>query len=364
MEWHQCPEIETYEGVWLCSQCRCLPKTISAMKIQLNDLAILQSTNSELVRNLTKLTEEIISLRSENVELRRLVEDGNSSSKLSNLLVGSSHLKRLDTLSPQVVIEAVSGGKVQDATKTLKSLPDNYSDTVTIVSGSNDCASSDPCESIVDQFKTLGTEAKRVAKKTVAISSVLPRLTSDEYTTRADHVNEHLQTLCREQEFKFINNDDNFRLLNGQVDDSLICRDKVHLTDRGSRRLVKNLDLEGKVRVTNFSANSFAAAVKAKPLSRQAATVRDTTGHPPSLLSLKTFPPRDAGKATPGVRSSRTVSRTLVHATSTTARDDACCYFCGERGHVTDVCRHGRVITCNKCGRGGHKAKHCHNSMT
>jgi hypothetical protein len=37
-----------------------------------------------------------------------------------------------------------------------------------------------------------------------------------------------------------------------------------------------------------------------------------------------------------------------------------CCFFCGEDGHVTTSCRHGKSLECNMCGLLGHKAKHHH----
>ncbi len=35
------------------------------------------------------------------------------------------------------------------------------------------------------------------------------------------------------------------------------------------------------------------------------------------------------------------------------------CYYCYERGHVNNNCRHGRVVRCHSCGRLGHKEKFC-----
>ena len=34
------------------------------------------------------------------------------------------------------------------------------------------------------------------------------------------------------------------------------------------------------------------------------------------------------------------------------------CWFCGERGHVSKNCRHGKPIRCLSCGTLGHKQKH------
>ena len=43
----------------------------------------------------------------------------------------------------------------------------------------------------------------------------------------------------------------------------------------------------------------------------------------------------------------------------TTGSTHTTCFFCGERGHVRDNCRHGGKVECNSCHRLGHKAKFC-----
>ena len=35
------------------------------------------------------------------------------------------------------------------------------------------------------------------------------------------------------------------------------------------------------------------------------------------------------------------------------------CFFCGEPGHTSEICGHGRPINCYKCNRKGHKSHHC-----
>ena len=38
---------------------------------------------------------------------------------------------------------------------------------------------------------------------------------------------------------------------------------------------------------------------------------------------------------------------------------DSHCWYCGETGHITDSCRHGYRITCQRCNKRGHKQKSC-----
>lgn len=47
-----------------------------------------------------------------------------------------------------------------------------------------------------------------------------------------------------------------------------------------------------------------------------------------------------------------------------TRNPDRGCYYCGEQGHVSNVCRHEQKVQCWKCGLLGHKSKLCNNSFS
>lgn len=44
---------------------------------------------------------------------------------------------------------------------------------------------------------------------------------------------------------------------------------------------------------------------------------------------------------------------------NSTVHRDSSCFYCGEPGHVTKVCRHGSPVKCWVCGLTGHKSKMC-----
>lgn len=64
------------------------------------------------------------------------------------------------------------------------------------------------------------------------------------------------------------------------------------------------------------------------------------------------FPPH---LNTTAVAHSPTISQTFHEGYR--LRNDSC-YFCGESGHVTRSCKHGKRIVCSTCGLKGHKTKH------
>ena len=69
-----------------------------------------------------------------------------------------------------------------------------------------------------------------VKARTVIVSSIYPRLTTNETTNTIDAVNAGLVSLCDEKSVAFINNTPSFTLSDGSVNDGYLQRDGVHLT--------------------------------------------------------------------------------------------------------------------------------------
>ncbi len=51
-------------------------------------------------------------------------------------------------------------------------------------------------------------------------------------------------------------------------------------------------------------------------------------------------------------------SDTLPYSAPNQTRVDSYCWYCGETGHVTKSCHHGKPIQCGLCNNWGHKQKH------
>ncbi len=41
-----------------------------------------------------------------------------------------------------------------------------------------------------------------------------------------------------------------------------------------------------------------------------------------------------------------------------TPAEDIACWYCGENNHISENCRHKKLLYCNSCNQPGHKAKH------
>ena len=102
-------------------------------------------------------------------------------------------------------------------------------------------------DDIIKRYECVLEEAKRVARDNVCVSSILPRLTSAAYNTKADILNDKLKALCSDMQCTFIDHDINLRFQGGSVDDSVFT-DNVHLNSKGLLRLINNLKLNDKIR--------------------------------------------------------------------------------------------------------------------
>jgi len=233
---------------------------------------------------------------------------------------------RLERTDDSVQVRGIRGATIVDATNILKKHPDNDTRNMTLVIGSNDCDTNTKPENILDQFSGLINETHRVASDEVNVSSILPRLTGQDYQDKADLVNQGLKELCLVKSCNFVDNNQNFRHMNGEVDESVFTTDNIHLTSAGCMRLIKNLRLQDKIRMRR----SYAQVASA----------------PPSQESKKKL----GSKLVPMTASSRPVSNNTR---------PTFCWYCGETGHVKDSCRHGHRVTCYRCGKQGHKRKLC-----
>ena len=64
------------------------------------------------------------------------------------------------------------------------------------------------------------------------------------YQSKVESVNAALLELCTTSEVNFINNDPTFRLQDNSINDGYLTLDGLHLTKKGTERLLKNLKID------------------------------------------------------------------------------------------------------------------------
>ena len=120
--------------------------------------------------------------------------------KTALLLIGSSHVSRFERIHDDMQLRSMSGAKTYDVLNMLQKHPNDDTGVVSIIVGSNDCSSKATPDDIIKRYECVLEEAKRVARDNVCVSSILPRLTSAAYNTKADILNDKLKALCSDMQ--------------------------------------------------------------------------------------------------------------------------------------------------------------------
>ena len=346
-------------GVWPCPECR---HTSARLKSLIDTVAQLVNVVTEIGVKLTSSEKareeeraaaavESAALRQQNELLRCNVatlgeqmttltwKTFRPSGQPSSLLIGSSIIK--DVLKENLYdtdVVCLRGGQIADVRSRLEVLPSGY-DSITLLVGGNDCDATPPppAATIVDSYGEL-LEMAQVKARKVIVSSICPRMTSEDTRHTIDAVNAGLVSLCSEKAVKFADNTPSFTLRDGSVNDGYIQSDGVHVTRPAMEKIAKNLGLQVKDTARGVCGEGVRKGQPAREAQRPHNRQRDDDDG----WSTVRRPPR---------RNQR--PRQTSGSTHTT------CYFCGEEGHVKDNCRHGRKVGCHSCHRLGHKAKYC-----
>lgn len=339
-------------GVWPCLDCRRLNSKVTVI---MDNMAQMTRMMTAVTNKLDKVQDswdnEKEQLVKENSELRKTVSDLQlrvnkrtwTSFRKPNqrsLLVGSSIIRDIDEskLEDTKVI-CKSGGCIKDVEDVVKNLTHEYEE-ITLVVGGNDCDSATPktAQEILEAYGSLMDTAKTRAEQ-INVSSICPRLKSQQTTETIQAVNAGLTVLCADKNATFKDNSQSFYLGDGTVNDGYLQNDGVHITRAAVNKLAQNIALrikdkaEGACRDRDNDVNGH----------KQQSQRSFSLGYRPSREGYRTDFDRDSRQK----------------ATDRGQRSDVRCYFCGEGGHVKDKCRHGKQIQCNVCKAWGHKAKFC-----
>ena len=295
--------------------------------------------------------------------------------------------------------------------KKLKDYAENKFSVVNVLVGSNDCEKNlSNMDEIMKHYQLLINEAKRVSTDQVKISSICPRNMGDAIDKRITDFNMKLHNLCSEKDCQFIDNDVNFRLQNGTIDDSMLLPDNRHLSQRGTVRLLNNLGLSKVCRYRDRRNlprydSSLIQSRTTRPDLNVGPQNKDFTRIPTTSTSASSWSThlltnnqydrqafknqgwsnsiqQNGSSATMYNIPQYQTSRQFNHNNRSILQADALpfypasgqdrhwgsqsyqprCWLCGEQGHVADSCSNGNYISCFKCGGTGHKSHMCPSS--
>jgi CRISPR/Cas system CMR subunit Cmr6 (Cas7 group RAMP superfamily) len=271
-------------NIWSCPICRSSTDviyTIYEMMINMHNENIQQK--SELSRKLTEVEKQQsrqnhhmqalkteLSVKSKQLSdavnevssLRAVIADLNSNiasqtwksfqsknKQSPTLFVGSSMIRDVSgSQLENTEVVCIPGGCIKDVAKTVSNVSTNKYGRIVLVAGCNDCNPRNPSSKqtpsdIVNHYKSLVELCKQKASS-VVVSSVCPRIGAPAVQKCIESVNAGLQVMCAEEEVIFTDNTHTFHLKDDSINDGYFLDDGVHLTYRGTDKLVQNLGLK------------------------------------------------------------------------------------------------------------------------
>ena len=249
---HHCDCVGVDVGVWPCFNCRLMPAQIKTMK---DDISRLLQANDALTQTLSHIT-QMLEAQSKSPD-DSMSEDDDEDDDVEPsgiLLIGDSIIRSAKSTCEELKVTVMSGSKICDIKETLKQVntkKEKYND-IYIVCGTNDCSTKKPANKIANEFRSMIRAVKDKAQN-IHISSILPRADDKADMNKIDSLNQILSDMANEEtpDFKFIDNNVNFKYQNGSLDESLLAPvDQLHLSELGTKRLLQNLNLADKAKTT------------------------------------------------------------------------------------------------------------------
>ena len=368
----ECMKLKKEENViWYCTSCRLMPANISkllneisAMREDINTLVIDNHVSQESLKKIeTKcddLTKENATLRTQvtslSNQLQQKVWQTFTNNDHQSLLIGDSLIRNVDEQKlVNTQVTSLPGAKVTDVLKHLRDNDADFNNILCCV-GTNDCTNDDfDGDAIAKTYKSIVEIAKAKVSdpKSIKLVSIPPRCDSKTYQERVDTLNACLASIATDDGLTFINNDSTFKLGDGTPNDGYLLNDGIHLSDKGTNRLVRNMQLKVNQKAINGN------VVKKKQQNTK--QLRDTRldSAPVNVESNWKEVPYRRSTRPPFRRSAISDGQRPNVEYGDRADHGKMCWFCGERNHISTNCRHGKRIFCYTCQGEGHKAKFC-----
>ena len=343
---------------------------------------ILIETNANLVQQLSKLAEDKCSpTHKESTNVKN--PNHQKAAQAKSLLIGSSIIRDIYRQAlPDYDVICSRGATIIDLHKELSKITAKYKN-ILIVVGGNDCSSIEDTDGIITNFKSLISLSKDLVEDRVIVSSICPRLHSATVQGRIESVNAALMLDAESDNYTFVNNDLTYRLQDNTINDGYYLPDGVHLSQAGTKKLAKNLNL------SPVAGKDIVWIKRASPRSnRPSTTDQSRINHRRNNYKENDSTPiyeyrqnrshagtrfnHQANNNFQGTSQNNNVPTPIgiyhdnfknYHINSNGAQtqtNPVYCWNCGETGHVTQSCRFGQPVKCLSCSRFGHKYKFCH----
>jgi ribA/ribD-fused uncharacterized protein len=217
-----------------------------------SDLEILKDVKGDLKKVVTSVRKIAGPVESDEDDSDVEDEDEDEAEPKGTLLIGDSLVRSLQSTADDLQVTCLSGAKLNEIKKTIKKINTKklkYSD-IFIVGGTNDTATKKSAEKIAQEFQDLLQEAKPKAAD-VHVCSITPRTDANANISKIDNINQLLSTVANNLQVNFVNNDNNFKYQNGTIDETaLLTADGLHLSAAGSSKLLLNMKLQEKAKVS------------------------------------------------------------------------------------------------------------------
>ena len=215
--------------------------------------------------------------------------------------------------------------------------------TIHVVTGSSDCnLSESTCESIKQNVKESIDQALKISEN-VQISSILPRTDDQEANIKAENTNLSLKDLCSEYDkVSFCDQDVNFRLADGSINDALLVNDGLHPNHKGSLRIINNLKLNARVKKFNRGSST-------------------SWNYEPKQYNM-TYPQRPLPSLLPTPPLLPTPNQGQLNNWNSQYANNSYnkyCTNCRRRDHHAYACPKTSNVMCYRCRCVGHRQKDC-----
>ena len=206
----------------------------------------LQNSVTELEQKLEYQVKQNETLNSHLEDIEKdLKENSLPAPPVGDLLIGDTTImEAYRHLEEGTEVISLPDAGAEEIEATLRKENKTYA-SVTIVTGNKDVCTERPVDELTELYKKLLTQAKTKSGR-VVMSSLLPSVGGHGDCKRIETLNPVLNDVCTQLGVVFVDNDKNFKFMDGSVNEDFYSEDGEKLTKAGIKRLLKNLGLTAK----------------------------------------------------------------------------------------------------------------------